>query len=33
MGADNVSPAQKLDEGPQLDSQDGLKPAAQPPAE
>jgi len=30
MGADNVPPAQKLEEGPTLDSRDGLKPAATP---
>jgi hypothetical protein len=30
MGADRVPPAQKLQEGPKLDSQEGLKPAAQP---
>jgi hypothetical protein len=33
MGADRVSPAQKLEQGPKLDAKDGLKPAAQPPAE
>jgi len=33
MGADRVSPGQKLQEGVQLDSQEGVKPAAQPPAE
>lgn len=33
MGADRVPPAQKLEEGPTLDSQDGLKPAAKPPGE
>ena len=30
MGADNVAPAQKLQEGPKLDSQDGVKPAEKP---
>ena len=30
IGADEVPPAQKLQEGPTLDSKDGLKPAAQP---
>jgi len=30
MGADQVSPGQKLEEGPQLNSRDGLKPAATP---
>lgn len=30
MGADNVSPAQKLEEGPKLDSQEGIKPAEKP---
>jgi hypothetical protein len=33
MGADRVSPAQKLEEGPTLDAQEGLKPASKPPAE
>jgi hypothetical protein len=33
MGADRVPPAQKLQEGPKLDSQDGIKPAARPPGE
>jgi protein-disulfide isomerase len=33
IGADGVAPAQKLQEGVQVDSQDGVKPAAQPPAE
>ena len=33
MGADRVSPAQKLEEGVKLDSHEGVKPAAQPPAE
>jgi hypothetical protein len=33
MGADRVSPAQKLEEGVQVDSHEGVKPAAQPPAE
>ena len=32
MGADRVPPGQKLEEGVKLD-QDGVKPAAQPPAE
>lgn len=30
MGADRVPPAQKLEQGPKLDSQQGLQPAAQP---
>ena len=30
MGADRVPPAQKLEQSPKLDSQEGLKPAAQP---
>lgn len=30
MGADNVAPAQKLEEGPKLDSRDGVKPAEKP---
>ena len=30
IGADQVPPAQKLEEGPQLDSRDGVKPAAAP---
>jgi hypothetical protein len=30
VGADREPPAQKLQEGPQLDSHEGLKPAAQP---
>jgi hypothetical protein len=30
MGADRVPPAQKLDEGPKLDAQEGLKPAKRP---
>ena len=33
MGADRVSPGQKLEEGLQVDSHEGVKPAAQPPAE
>ncbi len=33
MGADHVSPGQKLDEGVKLDSKDGIKPAAQPPTD
>jgi hypothetical protein len=33
IGADGVSPAQKLEEGPKLDSRDGIKPAARPPGE
>jgi len=33
MGADRVPPAQKLEEGPKLDSHEGLKPAAKPPGE
>lgn len=33
MGADRVPPAQKLEEGPTLDTQGGLKPAAQPSAD
>jgi len=30
MGADRKAPAQKLEEGPQLDSTKGLKPASKP---
>jgi hypothetical protein len=30
IGADGVPPAQKLEEGPKLDSRDGVKPAATP---
>jgi len=30
MGADRVPPAQKLEESPKIDAQEGLKPAAQP---
>lgn len=30
LGADEVSPAQKLEQGPQLHSNEGLKPAATP---
>jgi hypothetical protein len=33
MGADRVSPGQKLQEGIKVDSQDGVQPAAEPPAE
>ena len=33
VGADGVPPAQKLEEGPSLDSRDGVKPAATPPRE
>jgi len=33
MGADRVSPGQKLQEGLKVDSQEGVKPATQPPAE
>jgi hypothetical protein len=33
MGADRVSPGQKLEEGIKVDSHEGVKPAAQPPAE
>jgi hypothetical protein len=33
MGADRVSPGQKLEEGPKLDSQEGIKPAGKPPTE
>jgi len=33
IGADGVPPGQKLEEGPRLDSRDGLKPAATPPRE
>ena len=33
MGADRVPVGQKLEEGVKLDSQEGVKPAAQPPAE
>jgi hypothetical protein len=31
IGADNVPPAQKLEESPKLDSNAGAKPAATPP--
>lgn len=30
MGADRVPPGQKLDEGPKLDSSEGIKPAPKP---
>lgn len=30
MGADRVPPAQKLEQGPKLDSSEGLKPAPRP---
>jgi hypothetical protein len=30
VGADRVAPGQKLEEGPTLDSHEGLKPAAHP---
>ena len=33
VGADGVTPAQKLQEGPKLDSQHGVEPAATPPHE
>lgn len=33
IGADQVPPGQKLEEGPQLDTRDGVKPAATPAAE
>jgi hypothetical protein len=33
MGADQVPPAQKLQEGPKLDSSKGLQPATTPPRE
>lgn len=33
MGADRVPPAQKLEEGPKLDSNEGIKPAAKPAGE
>lgn len=33
IGADGVPPAQKLEEGPKLDTRDGVKPATTPPAE
>lgn len=33
IGADRMPPAQKLEEGPKLDSDQGLKPADQPPKE
>lgn len=33
IGADQVSPAEKLEEGPKLDSHDGPKPATTPPHE
>jgi hypothetical protein len=31
IGADQVSPAQKLEEGPKLDSEKGVVPSAEPP--
>lgn len=31
LGADRVSPGQKLEQGPQLDSSEGVKPAPTPP--
>jgi len=31
IGADDVPPSQKLEQGPKLDSRDGVKPAATPP--
>jgi hypothetical protein len=33
VGADGVPPSQKLEEGPKLDSRDGLEPASPPPRE
>jgi hypothetical protein len=33
MGADRVAPGQKLQEGPKLDSKDGIQPAATPTGE
>ena len=33
MGADREAPGQKLEEGPQITSREGVKPATQPPAE
>jgi hypothetical protein len=33
IGADQVSPAQKLEQGPTLDSRDGVEPAQTPPRE
>lgn len=33
MGADRVAPGQKLEEGPKVDSNAGLQPAARPPTE
>jgi hypothetical protein len=33
IGADRVSPGKKLEEGIKVDSHEGVKPAAQPPAE
>jgi hypothetical protein len=33
VGADGVAPAQKLQEGPKLDSRHGVEPAATPPRE
>ncbi|RYZ02675.1 MAG: hypothetical protein EOO73_30920 [Myxococcales bacterium] len=33
MGADRVAPAQKLDQGPKLDSSEGLQPAPKPAGE
>lgn len=33
MGADRVAPGQKLEEGPQINSREGVKPAARPPTD
>lgn len=33
MGADRVAPGSKLDQGPKLDSSEGLKPAEKPSSE
>jgi hypothetical protein len=33
IGADEIPPAQKLEQGPKLDSRDGLQPAQTPPHE
>jgi hypothetical protein len=33
VGADRVPPSQKLEQGPRVDTNDGVKPAATPPAE
>ena len=33
MGADGVSPAQKMEQGPKIDSHDGVQPAPKPPSD